>query len=722
VSAITRPALLASLSLLLAAGCDSRWPQNRQLVCGDGVADGEEICDGADVRGKTCEALGFSPKGVLSCKAGCKGFDVSGCSRCGDGKKGTGEACDGKELGQATCKDQGFSGGKLGCHFSCQSFDTSGCYKCGDGRVDTGELCDGPALASQTCKARGFEGGTLACGASCKAFDTSGCYRCGDGKITGTDLCDGADVGNKNCEGFGFEAGTLKCRKDCKWYDFTGCYKCGDGAITGKDKCDGKDLGGKTCASLGYYAGVLGCRSDCTLDSAACMHHVTDYAVTPGTMGSKDERVTDVVVDSKGDAYVVGEWREKITAGGATYTTGWKPAGFVARLGAGGKVAWFMPIHGGATASGSVQYLRLALGGAKDLRVVGSFQGTLSAGSKTLTSVGKGYNAFVLSLDRAGGKVAWAAHAKGPASGTGVLGRGIIADHAGDAYVVGAYYSGEATFGSSKLYHPGNTSKQLFLAKLTSVGAWAWATGAGAGDLEEANDVALDVQGNIYLTGRACAGTVFGSTTLSSKVGEYGNLFVAKANAAGQLLWGVAGHDASGIFSSAGSRGYRIDVDAAGNAYVTGRQYGSITYGGKKVSATGKDDVVVAATSTSGKFHWGATFGGSGDDEGHGIHVTSAGSLFVTGFFNTSASGGGAKVSSAGAMDVLLLRLDNKGAIKWATAQGGAGNDAAWALAGAPGGLLYLGGSYQATAAFGSKSLTSAGGADAVLLKLKGNP
>lgn len=46
-------------------------------VCGDGVQDAGEACDGADLGGATCEGLGYPP-GDLACSAGCA-VDASGC-------------------------------------------------------------------------------------------------------------------------------------------------------------------------------------------------------------------------------------------------------------------------------------------------------------------------------------------------------------------------------------------------------------------------------------------------------------------------------------------------------------------------------------------------------------------------------------------------------------------------------------------------------------------
>jgi len=46
-------------------------------VCGDGVIEGDEDCEGDDLAGQTCESLGFLG-GELSCDEDCS-FDITGC-------------------------------------------------------------------------------------------------------------------------------------------------------------------------------------------------------------------------------------------------------------------------------------------------------------------------------------------------------------------------------------------------------------------------------------------------------------------------------------------------------------------------------------------------------------------------------------------------------------------------------------------------------------------
>jgi hypothetical protein len=95
--------------------------------CGNGIREGNEVCDGAALGGRTCASLGLG-SGQLGCTQSCR-LDTSGCSGgglCGNGVRDGGEECDGADLGNQTCGTLGFLTGTLGCTPDCE-FDTSSC-------------------------------------------------------------------------------------------------------------------------------------------------------------------------------------------------------------------------------------------------------------------------------------------------------------------------------------------------------------------------------------------------------------------------------------------------------------------------------------------------------------------------------------------------------------------------------------------------------------------
>ncbi len=251
-------------------------------LCGDSVLDANETCDGTDLGGATCESLGFHEGGQPVCSDGCT-LDSSGCTGgfCGDLIINGTEVCDGPDMSGvtclATCLDYGFYAGVLSCNGQCE-LDPSTCEEyCGDGVLNGPETCDGTALAGYTCVNLGYHGGgELACASDCSALDLSGCLGgvCGDGVIAaGTEVCDGTELGAVSCASLGWSGGgTLGCSGDCT-FDVTGCLGgvCGDGAITGTEACDGSDFWGALCEDYGLFSGALTCDASCQIDTAACL-------------------------------------------------------------------------------------------------------------------------------------------------------------------------------------------------------------------------------------------------------------------------------------------------------------------------------------------------------------------------------------------------------------------------------------------------------------------
>lgn len=186
-----------------------------------------------------------------------------------------GESCDGAVLRGWTCEGLGFDGGTLACNAHCR-FDTSGCVtpvNCGNGTIDSGEQCDGANLGEEVCALEG----TLACTPQC-TFDTTWCvysWHCGNGGIDmDGEQCDGADTGGADCLSFGFGevSGEIPfCRNNCT-FDFTSCTfnpDCGNGVVDGSEQCDGTDIP-ETCQDWGYSTGTLSCQPFCVFDWSDC--------------------------------------------------------------------------------------------------------------------------------------------------------------------------------------------------------------------------------------------------------------------------------------------------------------------------------------------------------------------------------------------------------------------------------------------------------------------
>lgn len=192
--------------------------------CGNNVFEpqfGEE-CEGFDFGGLTCLDVNCTG-GILSCNADCtlSASTCTGCQIvCGDGVRDVGEECDGSDFGGMICLDVQCTGGILSCNNDCtiSRATCTGCQPvCGDGVVEGSEQCDGNDLNGQTCQSLGLGFGTLACNVDC-TFNVSGCggqATCGNGIREFPESCDGNDMGGATCQSLGFGGGTLACTVSC---------------------------------------------------------------------------------------------------------------------------------------------------------------------------------------------------------------------------------------------------------------------------------------------------------------------------------------------------------------------------------------------------------------------------------------------------------------------------------------------------------------------------
>jgi hypothetical protein len=96
------------------------------FICGNGVVDIAEDCEGGVVPEEiTCESMGYQA-GDVACGADCL-FDTSECSICGDGVQQGPENCDGIDFGGNTCASIGFDAGNLACNLATCTYNVSGC-------------------------------------------------------------------------------------------------------------------------------------------------------------------------------------------------------------------------------------------------------------------------------------------------------------------------------------------------------------------------------------------------------------------------------------------------------------------------------------------------------------------------------------------------------------------------------------------------------------------
>ncbi|MFO1153540.1 MAG: SBBP repeat-containing protein [Rhodospirillales bacterium] len=239
------------------------------------------------------------------------------------------------------------------------------------------------------------------------------------------------------------------------------------------------------------------------------------------------------------------------------------------------------------------------------------------------------------------------------------------------------YASGVATDGAGNVYLTGVTGASLggpnrggsdaWVAKYDAAGHVLWKRQLGTDGLDEANGVATDAAGNVYLTG----------LTEGSLGGVHrGSLdaWVAKYDAAGHVLWKRQLGTETPDYASG------VATDGAGNVYLTGGTWASL--GGVY---RGLYDAWVAKYDAAGHALWKRQLGTDGWDEASGAATDGAGNVYLTGY--TSGSLGG---PNRGESDAWVAKYDAAGQALWKRQLGTDGFDYASGVATDGAGNVYL--------------------------------
>jgi uncharacterized protein (AIM24 family) len=433
----------------------------------------------------------------------------------------------------------------------------------------------------------------------------------------------------------------------------------------------------------------------CTNDPAQTTPNMAAIASAGGTSVDVGN---GIVVDAAGNVYVAGHYSGTASFGGINITSAGNYDVFVAKYNSSGTIQWVRSAGGTGFDSGT----GIALDAAGNVYVTGLYSGTASFGGSNITSAGN-YDVFVAKYNSSG-TLQWVRSA----GGTSVdFGRGITLDATGNVYVTG-YYAGTASFGGISRTSAGNYD--VFVAKYNSSGTILWVQSAGGAGFDEGKGIALDAAGNVHVTGYYQGTASFGGINITS-AGGY-DVFVAKYNSSGTILWV---RSAGGTLTDESDG---IALDAAGNVYMTGNYQGTANFGGISSTSVGNSDVFVAKYNSSGTILWVRSAGGIEYDLDGDIALDAAGNVYVTGHYQGTASFGGISSTSAGILDVFVAKYNSSGTIQWVQSAGGILTDESHSIALDAAGNVYVTGYYQDTASFGGISKTSAGSSDVFVARL----
>jgi hypothetical protein len=423
--------------------------------------------------------------------------------------------------------------------------------------------------------------------------------------------------------------------------------------------------------------------------------------------GSGEDRDPAIAVDAAGNAYVTGHTESTdfpTTAGAFQTTFGGGPFNggdaFVTKLNATGSALVYSTYLGG---SGGDSGRGIAVDTAGNAYVTGYTASTnfpTTAGAFQTTRGGFLMDAFVTKLNPTGSALVYSTLLGGSDLDSG---EGIVVDAAGNAYVAGGTSSTDfpTTAGAFQTTFGGgaNQGGDAFVTELNPTGsALVYSTYLGGSGGDSAASIAVDADGNAYVTGRTLS-TNFPTTaaafqpTFGGGVCCGGDAFVTKLNPTGSAPLVYSTY----LGGSDYDIGTGIALDTLGNAYVTGTTLSTdfpTTAGAFQATYGGGGDAFVTKLNPTGWALYSTYLGGSGGDSGRGIAVDAAGNAYVTGSttstnFPTTAGAlqttftGGVSPYGGYFTDAFVTQLNPTGSapLVYSTYLGGGGDDVGNAIA-----------------------------------------
>ncbi len=308
-----------------------------------------------------------------------------------------------------------------------------------------------------------------------------------------------------------------------------------------------------------------------------------------------------------------------------------------------------------------------------------------------LTYNGGPRDIFVAKVSADGSQLVYAGYIGG--DGKQEAGLDIAVDAAGNAYVVGATSSTEATFpvvGGPDLTYNGG-SQDGFIAEVSADGTRLLFCGyIGGAKVDEALRVSVDATGDAFVTGYTASDErtfpVHGGPDLTQNGGIDAYVAEVAPNGAGLMFAGFLGGVGKDI-------AFGLGRDTAGNIYVAGMTASTeatfpATVGPDVTYDGGATDAFVAKVSPDGgSILYAGYIGGSGNEKAKNLAVDAAGDAYVVGYTDSTdatfpVAVGPDLTYNGGTKDVFVAEVDPTGSsLRYAGYIGGASSDEARSVA-----------------------------------------
>jgi len=311
--------------------------------------------------------------------------------------------------------------------------------------------------------------------------------------------------------------------------------------------------------------------------------------------------VTDIHADLFGNIIEIGQFNDSIQFGTFMLHNGnnmLNPGAYIVKYSTSGKVLWAQCSN--SDSYNSIAYNSVSSDSVGNIYITGYASDTLYFNSSKFLASGF----FLLKLDSSS-NVMWV---KTASTGSQSWGKSITIDCNGYPIVTGIYDE-ILTLDSIHLPLGSAGTSYLFTAKFGPNGDIIWAKGAtftgGSNYIQPC--ISSDLLNNIYVAGIFSDTIHLGSFKLGSWAWNNRNIFLAKYDPLGNIMWATSAYlpsSASTITDVTGEM-MGMTTDAGNNIYLTGAYTGSFVFGKNSINnGTGQGTAFLVKYNSSGKALW----------------------------------------------------------------------------------------------------------------------
>ncbi len=293
-----------------------------------------------------------------------------------------------------------------------------------------------------------------------------------------------------------------------------------------------------------------------------------------------------VAIDTTGAIYVGGAVAGSVDFGDGIKTSVGADDAFIAKFDANGNADWSKLF--GSAASQKVHAIGVTK--ANQVVIAGNFAGTINFGGATFTSAGL-EDGFLAKFDETGFH---AASRRFGGMGTDDV-RAMAIDDVGQVYLTGTFKS-LLEFGPGQSL-AGKGARDVFAVQFSSAAlAPIWFNGWGDASDQEAFDVAVAPNGDLYLAGAFAGGISFFNSSLESPDLAARPMYVARiASSLDAVVWAKSFGDATAIVTQG-----LLAVGASDQLVLAGSFQGGMDFGGGVLTAVEFADLFFAKVGGDG--------------------------------------------------------------------------------------------------------------------------